>query len=263
MNFLIPYNQNGSFRYYDEENVILAIDYWTKDTTIAEFLERYTNRRVEMTLYDLDIRRIKSLYDKFHNFTVKIPDAMYKRDPGIVNEIKEAGIPFLLSTIVTDIDEFTSLLNLGPTEIYVGYNLGFHMEALGKLTAAKEVGIRIFPNVSQSLAKDIPFEKTFWVRPNDIDAYNNIGVTSCEFKCEPHQLSVYYEAYSIDKNWFGDLREIIKGCNIPIDNRSLAPYFVNVRTHCGKKCLYGGVCDLCSKHVHFAKTLAERNVMWH
>lgn len=111
--------------------------------------------------------------------------------------------------------------------------------------------LRSFCNICESSWDETPSLKTFFIRPEDIDLYNNY-IDTFEFYADPTdatKINTLYEIYTKDKSWFGKLNEIILGYEGDEDNRFIIPRFGEQRLNCDKSCIKNikPFCRICDR----------------
>jgi hypothetical protein len=66
-----------------------------------------------------------------------------------------------------------------------------------------------------------------------------------EFAGPLDRLSVVYEIYK-QRQWLGNIKDLILDYNGDLENFSIAPHFGSMRTSCHKRCMYGN-CNICTE----------------
>lgn len=264
MKYCLPYN-----KYTFKSELIKDVDEWSidynpEDKTLFKFLDTYKDKRINFRVLDkiditepLGINFIKDLQKEYPNVYIQFP--IYSKE--IMDIIKENEIKnYFFSTYVNNIDMFYSLVNNGVSDMYIVEALGFELEKLSKVAKEKNVSIRVFPNIAQSLVADIPDLKKFFIRPEDIQDYEKF-VDVCEFYYEDNKCINYFNIYKNKQEWFGDLSEIINGLNIKLDSRFVLPRFGELRSRCGKKCFKGEPCHICELIEETAQSMEEAGLL--
>ena len=147
--------------------------------------------------------------------------------------------------------------SLGVSDVFVSGELGFDLERVKWYADLNNIKIRCYVNVSQSMWKAGDGFKDFYIRPEDIDFYGNY-IDTIEFYNSVDNQNVLYEIYFKDKEWNGNLREIIKGLKLDINNYYiLGPEFGRRRSQCNKDCIKGERCELCDRLADLAKSLED------
>lgn len=248
MKYCLPYNKYTFDKEFVNEADEWTIDYNPDDVTLFKFLDVYKDKRINFRIGDkIDIKEevgigfIKEITNKYPNLYILIQQ--YSPEIKEIlqnNEIKN----YFFSTYVSNIDLFYILVNSGASDIYIVESLGFDLDKISKVAKEKNVAIRIFPNVAQAISDEIPNLKRFFIRPEDIQDYEEY-VDVCEFFYEDETCLNYLNIYKNMKEWYGDLSEIINGLNVNLDSRYILPRFGEVRAKCGKKCFKGEPCHIC------------------
>lgn len=235
------------------------IDYKeNKSKKLLEFLDVYAqtqrvNIRVENNVSKEDIELIEEIYKLGKYQIALLFDDFLPTNIG-QQEIQKLTIPYFFGRPAITWEEVYFLLNIGVSDIYISNQLGFDLERLVQVIPM-EVQIRCFVNVCQSFWDDSLGLKAFFIRPEDIDLYGEY-IDVFEFWKSVDNQSTLYEIYFHDREWNGNLREIIKGLKLDINSYYiLGDEWAKRRIGCQKKCLKGKKCELCKRLVEFAKTL--------
>jgi hypothetical protein len=67
-----------------------------------------------------------------------------------------------------------------------------------------------------------------------------------------------YKIYAIDKKWYGNLKELIQDLWITFDNRNVIDIFGPARATCGRRCLKGVNCNICSRVQDIAAKVGQK-----
>lgn len=221
----------------------------------SEVIEKLSSRGQEYIF-------IKSLVQKYPG-RIKIRFAFYLKDERarkVLNFFKEDGISFFFTNIPLDYDSIEGFISLGVTDIYIGNQLGFDIQNVSKKIHAAGISVRIYPNICQS---SYPYGNKltqFFVRPEDISAYEK-WVDVCELLSFSGADETLYNVYAKEKKWWGPLKEIIYGLDSDIDNRYVGPEFAWFRSNCQKRCIIDGSCKMCQmieKLSHVAAKVKEK-----
>ena len=175
-------------------------------------------------------------------------------------ELMKLSIPFFYDKIAETWDELVSLAYAGVSDIYIGSELGFEMKDVAAVCHAKDIKVRIYPNVAQTSA---PFKNTsnitsFFVRPEDLQMYEKY-VDIIQFFGPLDRQRVLHQIYTKGV-WLGSLSDIIIGLNEDIRSAAVAPRFAEARVSCKKKCNQGK-CHICNNILSFAKTLEDNGLI--
>lgn len=264
MKYCVPYSKH--FKYKDKIDECMFIYNEFHNTDIFHILaENPKPYRVIIHVTDFEFFKkwrmaeaAAELKQKGVDFALMFHE--YNKDMDeMLASFKEKEIQFFFETRVRDWDTFYGLINLGVSDIYIVENLGFELDLLGPVAHASSVSIRAFANVCQSSWKYGDTLKTFFIRPEDIPAYDEY-VDVVEFFGNTNEQEVMYKVYALDGKWFGDLQEIIIGLDQKIDSRYVLPVFGAKRVRCGKRCMKGGMCRICDRVLEAAETFEKENV---
>lgn len=264
MKYCLPYN-----RYTYDSDLIHEADEWTveynpEDNTLLQFLDKYKDKRINFRILDnkinikedMGIGFLKDLTDKYHNLYIEF--AHY--DTEIISILKEHEIKrYFFSTHANNIDLFYILINSGATDVFVVEAMGFELNKLSKVAKEKGVQIRVYPNIAQSAGNEVPGLKRFFIRPEDIQDYEEY-VDVCDFFYEDATCLNYFNIYKNMKEWFGNLKEIINGLDTDLDSRFILPRFGETRAKCGKRCFRGDPCHICDLIQETAGKLEEAGI---
>lgn len=232
------------------------IDYRNKEIKLVHFLQQYAktqrvNIRLPQDYTKDDIELLEAIVQRDHpNIALILPDKYY------INELAEKKIPYYFPTLIASWDELATTLDQNPSDVFISGELAFNLEKVIDVTGPRGVKIRCYANIIQSSSgKHGKGFKDFFIRPEDMDWYSNF-VDVIEFYDSIEQQNVLYSIYFKDKEWNGDLREIIKGLELKVNNYYiLGSEFGKRRTHCQKRCLKGERCLLCDRLIELAQTL--------
>lgn len=235
---------------------------------------RYNNRIDEIILpcgnASTDARSVLKVPSKDFKKDFKIPsnvDAVRIDAPAtneeartFFNQIRAQGLPAFFHQYVTSWDTLSFLLSLGVSDIYICEELGFSLSEVRPV--AKDINIRVIPNIAQSSCNETSSILKFFVRPEDIE-YLEPFADICEFvinKEDTNRATSAYEAlyrvYAINKSWSDDLSKIIAGAP-SIKNNMLPPNFAGTRFSCSKKCFKGRKCHKCQTAEKVATNLEK------
>lgn len=265
MRYAIPFTRK--FKYWDQPNVEININYKPKIKQLNTFISQYPNKRINLLITDLsdldrDIEIIKALREKYPQSDLVMRLPVYKKE--LEEKLVLNELPHFYDQVVTTWDKFNGFLTLKVTDIIIGEEIAFSAKILSTNAKKNHISLRFFPNVCQSSWDDENSITTFFVRPQDIDLYENY-FDVCEFYYQPtqkHQLNVFYESYTINKKWFGNLRLLIVGYNQDDDNKYIIPEFGVRRLNCNKRCNKTNpkVCSFCNRVLQLGKSLEENKL---
>lgn len=229
---------------------------------MVNFLNQYakTQRviiRVEKTIEQKDINFLELLATQ-NNYNIAI---LFKLSPvGFVTftpagiDLQNLKIPFFFDKMITSWEGLREILDLGVSDVYIGGMLGFDLERVNKFIP-EGIQIRSYVNVCQANWDNSEGFKTFFIRPEDLNYYGNF-IDVFEFYESVDTQNTLYEVYFHTQEWNGNLREIIKGLKLDINNYYiLGPEFARRRAQCRRKCIKGERCELCDGLVDLTKSL--------
>jgi hypothetical protein len=225
------------------------------------FLQEHKEQTVHLAIDNIEDLKKNTLLQTIHKAYPELKFTLLVPDRGeFLTIAKENGIPFWTNTYVKDWDTFIYLIDSGVCAVTVVEEMGFQLDKIAAVAHAANVEVHVIVNYAQSSVETTPALKKFFIRPEDIDVYTPY-IDVCDIKGDSRRVSVYYNVYANDKQWFGKLNELINSLNSDIDNRCIPINFAEARIKCNKRCLKGGSCRLCDNYEKLAKTLSERNII--
>ena len=270
MKYCVPYFMD--FRYFKLVDEII-LEYKEDNNNIIDYVEEHfkpeqrvivdIGRRTEDEL-NLMLPILKGLHEKHSNMTVKL-DSMTP-----YNFLIEQDIPFFFSTFCNKKDEMYGIIKCGVSDIYIVENLAFSLAEVGEYCKSKGVKVRIIPNMCQyavGYKHKVPFACQFFVRPEDTQAYEKY-VDVFEFVGPLDRMSVLFEIYN-NRQWLGDLSDLILGMEEKFINKGILPIFGEARVKCNHNCMVEK-CELCLEMQKLAndlngmgvKVVTEREKDW-
>ena len=242
MKYCLNYNKDTEHSKYIHDVDEWTIIYNSKDNTLLEFLEKYKNKRINIYIKEenIDFKFLTELCEKYNNVYIKFNGNYY------FNLVKEnkPNFKFFFDTQINDWDTLIGILKLGVTDVYIVENLAFEIDKVHIIANQYNAQVRVYPNIAQSKWNDTYAIKKFFIRPEDINAYEKY-IDIIEFYDVDKKIDIYYDIYKQKQKWFGRLDEIILDFNSDIDNKYIIPRFAEMRIKCGKNCLKGGSCRRC------------------
>lgn len=252
------------FHQVDEINIDLS---HIKDLKELEFFcEKYKQQRINLCINDYeDAVNNNSLYFAF-DFQQKFQTSYYIviRLPQITTvckDIKEKypNAKLFFKVHIVDWDTLLYYLDFGVTDVYIAEAMGFELDKISTIVHDKGTLIRVFPNVAQSACSETAGILKFWIRPEDTEVYEQY-IDTYEFFGDEEKQKIYYEIYKNDKQWWGNLKEIIIGLNTDINNMTILPRFAQKRIRCNRQCMKDNKCHMCYNILNLSKTLEEHNL---
>jgi hypothetical protein len=111
--------------------------------------------------------------------------------------------------------------------------------------------VRIFPNVAQEMFSTKDSVTRFFIRPEDINLYENY-IDVCEIFGEAGITEDIFYIYVAEK-WGKEINKLISNLNESFTNTFLLDNFALKRLSCKRKCKTTENCDFCMKKVKIAK----------
>ena len=246
-----------SFKYLAEVDQF-NIDFRNKEIQLIKFLDKYAitqrvNLYMGLDINEDDIKLIIALWEtEKYNIAVKFESYYIERHKEYIQEIKDKGIPFYFNDKITSWDRLLAILNFGASDVFIAGELGFDLVRIKSI--AGDTNIRCYANVSQYEDESNGF-KGFYIRPEDVDLYDEV-IDVIEFWKSEDKQNILYEVYFHDKEWAGNLQEIVQGLKLKFNSYYiLGSEFANRRMSCNKKCMKGHRCQLCERLVELADSL--------
>lgn len=172
----------------------------------------------------------------------------------IAQKAKENGLAFYFSFAINNFADLQTVNELGACYALITAPIFFEQDKLEKFS----IPLRYRANVAYSgylTTKRVNANAAF-IRPDDVEFYDN-DTTTIEFGASSsEQEEVLYRLYKYDKTWPGDLNMVITTLNVepaPM-NRMIGPDFTKHRLNCGQRCVEGDTlqCHLCHNQMLLA-----------
>ena len=242
---------------------------------LLNFLIQHKDQRVILDIEDASaflqnhgiemLAMIKAHIDNPNNWVLRFPKILDNNntiDINSLDKVRKLNLPFFFNEYIDRWDILDGYLNLGVTDVYIVNELGFELDKVSKAVHDHNTKVRVFPNIAQSSWIATPDLKKFFIRPEDIEDYEQyVDVFEIFESQEPIIAETLYKAYAIDKQWYGKLKEIIGDFYTDLDGRFLHPRWVDRRVKCGKKCLKGSMCDMCNTIAGLGESLEKAGIV--
>ena len=261
MAFCLTYYSNNP-TYYLEDVDELKVKYNPKDIETEKFgelLDKFQNKIIILDINkdfsEIDGKLLKYYNDKYNNLKVMF-DFNNKE---CLEKVQKYKLPFFFSNYVTSFDQLDGYIKYNPTDMYICEELGFSLERISNVLHENNIKVRVFPNICQSSFIETESIKTFFIRPEDIDIYNQY-VDVFELITDASRQAVIYKIYK-QKKWIGNINEIIPSFKEPISNAYILNNFGKIRIKCNKRCNYTSPkkCNLCNEFIKIAEIMAEKD----
>lgn len=234
---------------------------YSEDKGLVDFMKKFNAQRivlrVDVNNFSLnEIRKlaaIKNTYPELQ-FTVALNEA----SPIVVASLKENNIPFYFAIPCTNWEQFNQYINTGVSDIDISGPLAFELSKVKLVLASldQKVQVRATPNKCINLLPDTNPIIGFYIRPEDIDLYEEF-IDILDFEGLEHQ-DTFFKMYSEEKLFIGNLMQCIYNFNAPVDNKGLITAFGERRRNCGRQCLNGGLCRRCNILVKLSQPMGDR-----
>ena len=195
---------------------------------------------------------------EFYNFSVS---GGYHTILHYMSVFKEHKIPFFFRERIDSWDKLVGAVEAGAAEVYICNELAFDLERDKKYCLMyNNVQVRVWPNIYQTSWYDSLIMKDltgFFMRPEDQYIYERYVDTLEIFGDNEAKQKVLLKIYK-NKKWLGDLKTLIIGLPVEVDNKGFLPYFAATRAKCKKRC-HQSECDICKRCLSLSNTMAENN----
>ena len=244
----------------------ISILYEGQDISLIEFLKANFLYRI--------ILRVEQPFEFFNNQEYKKVNAIHKQYPefkialcfcgvhdykDFLDKVKEIKCEWFTDTPVTDWDILHHYAALGVSDVYIAEALGFELPAVKKFCAARNLRIRVWPNVAQNSVKSVRSLHSFFIRPEDLDLYEPY-IDVIEFWGPIEKQDVNIRIYRDLKKWDYNLAVLIIGLE-PTVSAAINSNFGATRLDCGKQCLKDGYCYVCGHISQLSKLMMDLNII--
>lgn len=268
------------FNYKNVDNVGYWILYNGHDEGVKDFLIRNKEKRITICFSDkiLENMELYSSGDKLIDFIINGKEKFYIDlvKEGINNfvlqipynvegarelatALKMNDVPFYFIDAVTSWEQLNSFIECGVSDVLVSSSFAFNIKDIAEKCHKEGVQVRAIPNIYQSVEYN-DGSIGFFIRPEAIDLYSKY-IDIFELRCSKDICNTIYEIFAIDKEWYGDISEIITGAPKGIINRNIVELFDIARINCGKKCVKpNNNCNICDTVIRLSKTFTDNNI---
>lgn len=220
---------------------------------ILNFAKIYKDKAIVIEfdyLDESDIPFLKKIYNQNSNCTISIPfDYNYKY---LCPMLKDNNIRFMFRDIANCWCDFRLFLKEKPSQILIGNELCFNLPTVHKIAAENDCLIRVIPNFVPRNTAISSFQE-FFLAPEDLeilkDTIDVVEIIRYSEDPQGHLINTslpLIHIYKTDKQWMGNLNEIITNLDESIPNQGIIrPKFIKRRSICKQKCLYDK-CNFCN-----------------
>ena len=238
-------NAQQDKEYLEKANELKVI--WEKRDIIPEIFEQYPDK--EVVLECLETKLTEEEYEELKLYN-DLSRGKFKICCGNFKLFQDTDIPFYIGFPATDFYTLKGMAAVGVCAVRVDGPLIFDLASVRKSVS---VEIRVTPNVAY--ADGYPRENGIaggWIRPEDLDNYTDL-IDVIEFEdVNKHKEQALYRIYIEEKEWDGDLKDLITNLNYPGANRMIDPKISMTRKDCKQSCMRGGICRLCKTMLDLA-----------
>lgn len=220
---------------YRDRNFIYDIpEKYPRATVIINLLTNDDINWDELTTFDTFMR---------HNFICCVTSLSQAL------ECKKRNFAFYFGFPITSFYELNRVKNLGVCYVRLGGSLAFSLDKV----ITFEIPVRAVPNIANEWPwPDDDGVCSNWIRPEDVALYENY-ITTMEFEdCNTQKERALYRIYAEDREWPGDVMQIISNIRTSAVNRLISPEFARTRLNCGQKCQENHRCQYCRRILDIA-----------
>ena len=255
MKFCLSSRQDHSYLVKADE---IKVDYRDR-RILPDLYEKYPEAKFILNLWQCDIEEVDLNEIKEYNILSK------GRLTACINGnqyhyCQDIQLPFYFGFPITGFAELRSVADLGVTYVVLGEPLFFKMDRVKQF----DIPVRAVPNVAHYNYLPRPDGVCgTWIRPEDVELYEPYIVT-LEFEdCDKAKEQALFRIYAEQKNWPGELKDIISNFKYEGTNRMLDSEFGKRRLICGQRCQETGTCQLCYRALRLANPQKIREYAEH
>lgn len=237
---------------------------------IQTILNNYPEQRIVIHLIEpignyINEKKLESIYaavdsSASKNYTFQL--SIGSRDERLYAEEIFSGRPHYYDIPVTSWDMFYEFYSYDITDMIISGILCFELEKVRELANLKPMQLRAYPDICQADGA-LPCYLQFFIRPEDIESYNNYIDIFDFWNKEKEQ--TLFSVFAINQIWRDKLSFIITDFpeDVAVDSNKMFN-FGKYRMNCGKRCLktYNGIgrCTICEQNFCLAKEMKELNL---
>lgn len=223
---------------------------WRDREAITDFVDRYPDKDIVLTNNnneDIDWAEIKTIYyltkGKFYFGFNRI---------ALAKDARDYQINFFFTYPIVSYDELCTVKDLGVCQVRLGAPLFFDLDQVKQR----------FPDLNIFAVPNIAYDDVYpradgvlgtWIRPEDMETYAPYLDSVVFYDTQPHSKEeALYRIYFEQKNWPGDLQDIITNLNYPGVNRMILSDVSARRINCGQACRRTDTCHICYRMLQLA-----------
>ena len=234
---------------------------YIEDKGLVDFMEKFKAQRIVLRIDPTnfshnEIKKLTAIRKQYPQYNFAAALASYDQD--LTTALKKANIPYYIAAPCLDWETFAQLIDIGVCDIDLSGPLAFEFSKVKRVLNSldRKIQIRVTPNKVINLNPHTPTVVGFFIRPEDIDLYEDY-IDVLEFEGLEHQ-DTFFSIYAEQKRFIGNLNQCIYNFIEPVDNKGLVSLFGERRINCGRQCLNGGHCRRCFDLVSVSKSMGDR-----
>jgi len=265
MQLAIPFQANGKLNNKADEFIIDYDSNKNQYQNLVNFITAFPNKVININIKsEINFKELEAL-----NKIGKIKIILNPKKWALSAQFVEKGIDFYFKKelIPCNFYQLHSILSLGVSDIYIQDDLCYEMDNVKSYCRQYGVNLRVVLNtVPHSMLINQEEKNIVFYRPEDtyFDWYFDIAefdVTTQDNKINWNLLNVLYDTYFINKRWYGNLQEIIKGLPFEVYNKSLIPDFNECKLNCKMKCRNRhSICNKCNQFLDISNLLVAKDI---
>ena len=266
MKYCARYSNKIKMDNFDE----IRIYYDNQDKELLNFLEQHADKRITLVIRDIDKyfddigwRLINAIHAQYPQYNLRVCFGEYRVFEPVSANLKicmeKLKVPYYTGYLVTNFEQLNHLCECGVSDVYIGEEICFDLARVSRVCMRYKVETRTFPNVGQASIKSTPALKKFFIRPEDVEVYEDY-IDILEFWGPEDRQETLRGIYE-KREWFGDLRDLILDFNLSFDSRCIMPGFAIARKNCERKCMKGGACTICDRVLSISEKLKDQGLI--
>ena len=124
----------------------LIIPFHGTTDKLTNFLDAHINQRIIVDIQEPWRNFFGAIFapigEKYTNIALRLSEL----NMDIIPNIKKTKIPYFTTEVVVEWEKFQELVNYGVSDIYIGEQLGFELDDVGRAAARAGIRTRIFPS---------------------------------------------------------------------------------------------------------------------
>ena len=203
---------------------------------------------------------LMELLNKIKNLTILLTGFSLNE----IDYLKDNRYNFGLHYPITSYQEANEIISLGAKEILIHGELGFNYDWIMSIKNKFDIQISCSPQFAYVYNKNAKNLCNFFIPPRVINKYDYIDIVDF-MENNLIKEATLYKVYKKDKRWDGNLKQLISGLNVDIDERYLLKddklNFFEIRKNCKQKCMQNVEkvkCSACSNMAKLSMLLSKQ-----